>query len=82
VANEVLSVFDERLVTYSNTTAAHRKVAKAIAGCRVIRGTFKGFAVTGTVHPMSFSHFCNASVAYLLTLTSARFTLKYDYPIG
>ena len=76
-----LPLFDEKLATYPSPSAAYKKIAATISSCRIVKGAFKGYPVTGTVAPMSFSHYGNASVAYAMSLTSVHITVKYDYLI-
>lgn len=77
-----LPVLDEQLATYGNAKAAYKKILKTINGChRVVGLSTSGHQVTGTVTPMKFSRFGNASSTYLLVLTSIGVTLHYDYLI-
>jgi hypothetical protein len=73
--------FDEKIATYSNTKSAYKKVIATISACHILSGTFDGLAISGSVTPMSFAHFGNASAAYAMTVTDARGTLHYDYLI-
>jgi len=73
--------FDEKIATYSNTKSAYKKVIATISACHILSGTFDGLAISGSVTPMSFAHFGNASATYAMTVTDARGTLHYDYLI-
>jgi hypothetical protein len=76
-----LPKFDEKVATYSNTKSAYKKVLAQINGCHTLTGQFDGLAITGSVAPMSFSHYGNASAAFSMTVSDARGTLHYDYLI-
>jgi hypothetical protein len=73
--------FDEKIATYSNTKTAYRKIIARINACHTLTGLFDGLQISGTVGPMSFAHYGNASAAYAMTVTDARGTLHYDYLI-
>jgi hypothetical protein len=71
----------ETLTTYSNATAAYEKIAANIKACREVAGVLKGYPVTGTVRPLRMSHYGNASVVYLITLSGKHITVRSDYAI-
>jgi hypothetical protein len=73
--------FDEKIATYSNAKSAYRKIIATISACHTLTGTVDGLAITGSVGPMSFAHFGNASASYAMTVSDARGTLHYDYLI-
>ena len=76
-----LPLLVETMTTYSNVTAAYKKIAASIAGCRKVAGVLKGYPVTGTVHPLRMPHYGNASVVYLITLSGKHITVRSDYAI-
>jgi hypothetical protein len=71
----------ETLTTYSNAQVAYQRITAKIASCKKIAGDLKGYAVTGTVRPMSSPHYGNASVVYLLALSGKRVTFQSDYAL-
>ena len=73
--------FDEKIATYSNTKSAYKKIIATINACHSLTGTFDGLSISGTVAPMKFAHFGNASATYAMTVSDARGTLHYDYLI-
>jgi hypothetical protein len=73
--------FDEKIATYSNTKSAYKKIIAHIDACHTLTGLFDGLEISGSVAPMSFSHYGNASEAYEMTVSDARGTLHYDYLI-
>ncbi len=76
-----LPLLVETMTTYSNAKTAYKKIAARIAVCRKLAGVLKGYPVTGTVRPLRISHYGNASVAYLISLSGTRITVKADYAI-
>lgn len=77
----VIPVFDEVLTTYNNTKGAYSKIIATINKCRLVRGTFKGYAVEGKVVRIAFSHYGNASSTYAMALTTGSLTMYYDYAL-
>ena len=78
-----LPAFDEKIATYANTTKAYGAIIKQIDACRHVSGlSVTGHLVTGSVAPMSFTHYGNASAAFSMNLTDAGIDLKYDYVIA
>ena len=77
-----LPLFDEKIATYANVKTAYKKIIAQINSCHVTDGVVNGVMVNGTVAPMSFTHFGNASSTYAMTDTDVRGTLHYDYTIG
>jgi len=73
--------FDEKIATYSNTKSAYKKVIATISACHTLTGLFDGLQISGSVSPMSFKHYGNASAAYAMTVSDSRGTLHYDYLI-
>lgn len=73
--------FDEKIATYSNTKSAYKKIIATIDACHTLTGTFDGLAISGSVAPMKFAHFGNASATFSMTVSDARGTLHYDYLI-
>jgi hypothetical protein len=73
--------FDEKIATYSNTKSAYTKVIATIKACHTLTGLYDGLQISGSVAPMSFAHYGNASAAYAMTVSDARGTLHYDYLI-
>lgn len=73
--------FDEKIATYSNAKSAYKKIIATINACHTLSGRYDGLQISGSVSPMSFSHFGNASAAYAMTVSDARGTLHYDYLI-
>jgi hypothetical protein len=73
--------FDEKVATYSNTKSAYKKIIAHISACHTLTGTFDGLQISGSVGPMSFAHFGNASAAFAMTVSDSRGTLHYDYLI-
>ncbi len=73
--------FDEKIATYSNTKSAYKKVIATINACHTLSGLYDGLQISGSVSPMSFTHYGNASAAYAMTVSDARGTLHYDYLI-
>lgn len=76
-----LPKFDEKIATYANVKAAYKKIIARINSCHVTDGLVNGVMVTGTVAPMSFAHFGNASSTYAMVDSDVRGTLHYDYTI-
>jgi hypothetical protein len=76
-----LPLLVETMTTYSSATAAYKKIASSIAGCREVAGVLKGYPVKGTVRPLSMPHYGNASVVYMITLSGKHITVKSDYAI-
>jgi hypothetical protein len=76
-----LPLLVETMTTYSSTTAAYKKIAASIAGCRNVSGELKGYPVTGTVRPMRMPRFGSASVVYSITLSGKHITVRSDYAI-
>jgi hypothetical protein len=76
-----LPKFDEKIATYSNAKTAYKKIIAHINACHTLSGVVNGVAVTGSVGPISFAHFGNASATYAMSLTDVRGTLPYDYLI-
>jgi hypothetical protein len=76
-----LPKFDEKIATYANVKTAYKKIIARINSCRVTDGLVNGVMVTGTVAPMSFAHFGNASSTYAMVDSDVRGTLHYDYTI-
>jgi hypothetical protein len=76
-----LPLLVETMTTYSNVTAAYKKVAASIANCQKVAGVLKGYPVTGTVRPLRMPHYANASVVYLITLSGKHITVRSDYAI-
>lgn len=73
--------FDEKVATYVNAKAAYKKIIATINACHTTDGLVNGVMVTGTVAPMSFTRFGNASASYAMVDTDVRGTLRYDYTI-
>ena len=73
--------FDEKIAAYSSAKTAYKKIIARINACHTTDGLVDGVMVTGTVAPMAFSHFGNASSTYAMTDTDVRGTLHYDYTI-
>jgi hypothetical protein len=73
--------FDEKIATYANAKTAYKKIIAKINSCHITDGFVNGVKVTGTVAPMSFTHFGNASSTYAMTDSDVRGTLHYDYTI-
>jgi hypothetical protein len=73
--------FDEKIATYANAKTAYKKIIAKINSCHTTDGLDNGVMVTGTVAPMSFAHFGNASSTYAMTDSDVRGTLHYDYTI-
>jgi hypothetical protein len=73
--------FDEKIATYSDTESAYKKIIAHINACHTLTGLFDGLEISGSVGPMSFTHYGNASAAYAMTVSDARGTLHYDYLI-
>ena len=76
-----LPKFDEKIATYANVKTAYKKIIARINSCHVTDGLVNGVMVTGTVAPMSFAHFGNASSTYAMVDSDVRGTLHYDYTI-
>jgi hypothetical protein len=76
-----LPKFDEKIATYANVKTAYKKIIARINSCHVTDGLVNGVMVTGTVAPMSFAHFGNASSTYTMVDSDVRGTLHYDYTI-
>jgi len=77
-----LPIVDEKLATYSNVSTAYSKIITAINACKVVNGLSpSGHHVTGTVTRVAWTHYGNASSAYVMTLSSLGVTLHYDYLI-
>jgi hypothetical protein len=76
-----LPKFDEKIATYANVKTAYKKIIARINSCHVTDGLVDGVMVTGTVAPMSFAHFGNASSTYAMVDSDVRGTLHYDYTI-
>ena len=76
-----LPLLVETMTTYSSATAAYKKIATSIAGCREVAGVLKGYPVAGTVRPLSMPHYGNASVSYMITLSGKHITVRSDYTI-
>jgi hypothetical protein len=73
--------FDEKIATYSNAKSAYKKIIATINACHDLTGLFDGLEISGSVAPMSFKHFGNASATYAMTVSDSRGTLHYDYLI-
>jgi hypothetical protein len=73
--------FDEKIATYSNVKSAYTKIIATIDACHSLAGPFNGVEVTGSVEPISFTHYGTASSAFAMTLSDVRGTLHYDYLI-
>jgi hypothetical protein len=73
--------FDEKIATYANAKTAYKKIIARINSCHTTDGLVNGVMVTGTVAPMSFTHFGNASSTYAMIDRDVRGTLHYDYTI-
>ena len=80
-SDDELPRFDEKIATYSNTKSAFRKIIAHIDACHILTGLSDGLQISGSVSPMTFAHFGNASEAYSMTVSDARGTLHYDYVI-
>jgi hypothetical protein len=76
-----LPLLVETMTTYSNVTAAYKKIAASIASCQKVAGVLKGYPVSGTVRPLRMRHYGNASVVYLITLSGKHITVRSDYAI-
>jgi len=82
VAKGDLPILDEKLATYSNANRAYAKIIAAINACKVVNGLSpSGHRVTGSVTKVAWTHYGNASSAYVMTLSSLGVTLHYDYLI-
>jgi hypothetical protein len=73
--------FDEKIATYANAKTAYKKIIATINDCHTTDGLVNGVVVKGTVAPMRFTHFGNASSTYAMVDSDARGTLHYDYTI-
>jgi hypothetical protein len=73
--------FDEKVATYANTKTAYKKIIAHINACHTLTGIFDGLEISGSVAPITFNHYGNASAAYAMTVTDSRGTLHYDYLI-
>jgi len=69
-----LPKFDEKIATYANVKTAYKKIIARINSCHVTDGLVNGVMVTGTVAPMSFAHFGNASSTYAMVDSDVRGT--------
>jgi hypothetical protein len=78
---EELPRFLEKIATYANAKTAYKKIIAKINSCHTTDGLLNGVQVTGTVAPMSFTHFGNASSTYAMTDSDIKGTLHYDYTI-
>ena len=73
--------FDEKIATYSNTKRAYTKIIATINACHTLTGLFEGLQITGSVTPIAWTRYGNASAAYEMTVSDAHGTLHYDYLI-
>jgi hypothetical protein len=73
--------FDEKIATYANAKTAYKKIIATINSCHTTDGVVNGVKVTGTVAPMTFTHFGDASSTYAMVDSDVRGTLHYDYTI-
>jgi hypothetical protein len=73
--------FDEKIATYANAKTAYKKIIARIDSCHTTDGLVNGVQVTGTVAPMIFTHFGNASSTYAMVDSDVKGTLHYDYTI-
>jgi hypothetical protein len=73
--------FEEKIATYANAKNAYKKIIAKINACHTTDGLVNGVMVTGTVAPLSFTHFGNASSTYAMVDSDVRGTLHYDYTI-
>jgi len=78
---EELPRFLEKIATYTNAKRAYKKIIATINACHTTDGPVNGVMVTGTVAPMSFTHFGNASSTYAMVDSDVKGTLHYDYTI-
>jgi hypothetical protein len=80
-ADDELPRFDEKIATYSSTKSAYKKIIAHIDACHTLSGLYDGLQISGSVVPLSFTRYGNASAAYAMTISDARGTLHYDYLI-
>ena len=78
-----LPVLDEKLATYSNATQAYKRIVATIKRCPRFAGpSASGHEVIGTIGPMSFAHYGNASSAYAMKFTEEGVKFQCEYVIA
>jgi len=68
----------EALATFTNATAAFKKMDANLTACKHLSGKSDGQKVTGTLGQMSFPHYGNASAAFAASFTTQGMTLAED----
>jgi hypothetical protein len=60
---------DEALATFTNAKTGYKKIVANLMACKHFSGKSGGEKVTGTVGPMSFPHYGDASAAFAVSFT-------------